>query len=166
MNEDTSLELMAREPLGPADEAVLSSLAAIVQRADPMPAGLVDRVGIAMTLAELAADMTELSDRGALEPVMRSDIDGIQARTITFTTPVLTVMIMIQPVDAHVRLDGWVAPAGPLSVELRSGADLVETVCDEGGRFAFADVRHGHARLVVRPLETPDVPVVTPEIEL
>lgn len=164
--DDASVMLVAAGGLDVEDLDVLARLAALVELADPIPKGLVDRVGMALTVEVLQAEMTHLGLSGAPLLALRSDEASIEADTITFTTDVLTVMISVRPDGDRVRIDGWAAPAGPLLVELHQGVDLTSAESDSDGRFVFAGLEHGPARLVMRRATDPEVPVVTPQIEL
>jgi hypothetical protein len=66
-----------------------------------------------------------------------------------------------------VRIDGWVAPGGGVSVELRIVDHSLHTVADADGRFVFEDVPRGMAQFVLRPPSgVSQKPVVTPSIEI
>jgi len=164
--DDVTLSRSASGVLDDVDAEILGRLAAIIERVDPVPAGLVDRIGLALTIDALHAEMAELRLIGAPDLALRSDQPSIEAGTITFTTDVLTVMISIHAEADRVRVDGWAAPAGELAVELHQGGLVHRTTSDADGRFSFSDLGRGPARLVLRRPEDPDVPVVTPQIEL
>jgi len=153
------------EPLDATDVAVLGRLAHVVEAVDPVPDGLVERSLFAMTLAGLEAEVMELQRVDAPVGAVRS-AQPLEARTITFTHERLTVMIALSSADdgASVRVDGWIAPAGPRVVELRQPGSTLETTADDDGRFVFDAVDPGAASLLVRlPGGTP---VTTPVIEL
>jgi len=154
------------EPLTPADVAVLDRLAALWSDLDPVPADLVDRIGLALTLDALHTEVAELRRVGSAELAVRADETSIEAETITFTTDVLTVMITVHAEGEHVRIDGWATPAGVLAVELHQGPSILRTESDEDGRFVLTEVPRGPARLDLRRAAEPTVPVVTPMIEL
>lgn len=164
--EDRAVVRYATEPMDHGDLEVLRRLAAIVDRVDPVPAGLVERIGLALTIDALHTEMAELRTIGTPELALRSDEASIEAVTITFTTDVLTVMITVHAEADRVRVDGWAAPAGELDVELHQGGRVARTTSDADGRFSFSELGRGPARLVLRRPEQPDVPVVTPQIEL
>ena len=153
-------------PLDQADVALLDQLAALWDELDPVPDDLVDRIGLALTLDALHAEVAELRRVGSPELAIRADETSIEAETITFTTDVLSVMITVHAEGEHVRIDGWATPTGVLAVELHQGSTVVTTESDEDGRFVLADVPRGPARLVLRRAAEPTVPVVTPMIEL
>jgi len=163
--DESTLAMLAASDLDELDVAFLDRLSTLVERADPVPAGLVDRIGLALTIDALHAEVAELRTAAA-EPAMRADEASIEARTITFTTEVLTVMISIQTEADRVRVDGWASPAQVLTVELHQAGVVLPTPSDEDGRFSFSDLGRGPARLVLRRSEEGAVPVVTPQIEL
>jgi hypothetical protein len=164
--DDRTVARVATEQMDDGDLQVLRRLAAIVERVDPVPAGLVDRIGLALTIDALHTEMAELRMIGSPEVALRSDEASIEAVTITFTTDVLTVMITVHAEADRVRVDGWAAPASELGVELHQGGRVVRVTSDPDGRFSFSDLGRGPARLVLRRPEEPGVPVVTPLIEL
>jgi hypothetical protein len=93
------------------------------------------------------------------------------ARTITFECDSLTVAITVTPTATdRIRLDGWLAPPAALRVELRAADLQLQTMADEGGRFAFDDLARGEIQLAVLPTPGSEVdldhPVVTQSIVL
>ena len=91
-----------------------------------------------------------------------------QARTITFDSDSLTIMIRIDANrDGSVRVDGWLAPPQSRQVEIKTTADPLTAASDAQGRFAFARVPRGTAQVIVHPAE-PDSgdtrSVVTPAL--
>ncbi|ACZ29654.1 hypothetical protein Xcel_0615 [Xylanimonas cellulosilytica DSM 15894] len=156
-------------PIDDIDLAVLASLARAVAATDPVPDGLVERSRFAMSLAALEQEVAEVMSMASVETLagaVRSASAPHEARTITFTHDSVTVMIALSPSDeGGVRVDGWLAPAAPLTVVLRQPGGEVSTAADDDGRFSFAAVDRGPASLLVRP--DPDgTAVTTPVIEL
>lgn len=164
--DELDLTALAEAPLDELDLEVLRRLDALVDAVDPVPEGLVERIGIALTVEALHAEVAELHLVGEAAAAVRSDETSIEAGTITFTTDVLTVMVSVHPEGDRVRVDGWAAPAGVLTVELHQHGDVVTTVSNDDGRFSFSEVERGPARFVLRRPAEPDVPIVTPQIEL
>jgi hypothetical protein len=154
----------ADEPLDPVDIALLVRLAALDDLLDPVPEGLVERSRFSMTLAGLEAEVMELQVLEVPAGSVRSDAP-VETRTITFTHERLTVMIALSAGSERgtVRVDGWLAPAAPLDVELRRPDGVRTTRSDEDGRFVLEDVPRGPASLLLHQGETP---VSTPVIEL
>lgn len=165
-SDDSVLALVASGVIDARDDEVLRRLDALVGAVDPVPEGLVDRIGIALTIEALHAEVARLHLVGDLAASVRADESSIEAGTITFTTDVLTVMISVAADAGQVRVDGWAAPAGRLTVELHQFGDSLVTESDADGRFSFSDVEHGPARLVLRRPSDPTVPIVTPQVEL
>ncbi|GAA4736401.1 hypothetical protein GCM10023216_32060 [Isoptericola chiayiensis] len=148
-----------------SDAALLARVAALDERLDPVPDGLTERSLFAMTLAGLEAEVMELQVVEAPVGSVRSDAP-VETRTITFTHERLTVMIALSAGGDRdtVRVDGWLAPAAPLAIELRRpDEDPRTTTSDEDGRFVIDDVPRGPASLLIRQGETP---VTTPVVEL
>jgi hypothetical protein len=164
--DDSVLALVASGAIDAADEQILRRFDAMVEACDPVPEGLVDRIGFALTVEALQAEVARLHLVGDLASAVRADEASIEAGTITFTTDVLTVMISVHQDAGQVRVDGWAAPAGELTVELHQFGDVLVTTSDEDGRFSFDDVERGPARLVLRRPSDPSVPIVTPQVEL
>lgn len=183
-------QALAAGALDTVDLDTLDHLRALWEEADPVPAGLTDRIRFAISLGDLEAEVARLQREGAPELVARGDArldDAQRARTVTFTSDSVTTMVTITESGAAtgaglagggatspgrtptgtVRVDGWSSPGAGLRVELRTGADSHETVADDHGRFVLDGIPHGLAQLVLRPGEGADGPtVVTPAIEL
>ena len=164
--DDLDLALLAAAPFDEVDLEVLRRLDALVEAVDPVPAGLVERIGIALSIEALHAEVAELHLVGEAAAAVPADETSIEAGTITFTTEVLTVMVSVHPEGDRLRVDGWTAPAGTLTVELHQHGDVVVTASNEDGRFSFSEVELGPARFVLRRPAEPTVPIVTPQIEL
>ncbi|MEO9139238.1 MAG: carboxypeptidase regulatory-like domain-containing protein, partial [Jatrophihabitans sp.] len=148
------------------DLRVLGQLAALYERTDPVPAGLVERIRFGITLDALHAEIAELQRTDDLTGVRSGELT--EAQTVTFTSASLTTMITITPtLPGRARIDGWAEPGGGLLIELRVVADQMHTTADSDGRFAFEDVPRGLAQFVLRPpAGTAQPDVVTPSIEL
>jgi hypothetical protein len=154
-------------PLDDDDQAILDRLAGIQARLDPPPADLDERVSFAIALGGLDAEVARLSEQLAVG----SDARGTErTRTITFDAESRAVMITVADrADGLIRLDGWLAPAAALQVELRlpEPAPPRMVLANEAGRFSFDDVPHGIAQLLVHPATGDAAPrVVTPAFSL
>lgn len=157
-------ELAAGE-IDEVDVDLMRQTAAIFDALDPVPDGLVDRINFGLTLEALHAEIAELQRSASLVGV-RAEADSA-VESITFTSSSLTTMITITPTSGdRVRVDGWIAPGGVVSVELRARTETRETSSDEDGRFVFEDVPRGLAQLVLRPAGDDSRPVVTPAIDI
>lgn len=162
----------AAQSLDEVDLDLLAQLSELYQVLDPVPAGLVDRIGFALTLVELEAELASIQSESA--PLVGARGEE-RARTVTFSSDSLTVMVTITPSGrGEFRLDGWLAPAAALQAELRcareDGRTSVRTTADVDGRFEFDTVPEGLIQLVFHPTAGVDLdlrsPVVTPAVEL
>jgi len=148
------------------DVALLQRLAAAWTAADPVPAGLVERLEFGVTLDALHAEIAQLQRMDDLVGARAGETADVQS--ITFTSQHLTTMVTIAPEGPdRVRIDGWIAPGGGVTVELRTADERREVRADADGRFVFTDVPRGLAQFVLRaPGDPAPAPVVTPSIEL
>jgi hypothetical protein len=131
------------------DEEILAELRAAHDLLDPPPAGLDERVSFAIALERVEIEVARVQQDLLIGSGARSAAE--RTRTITFDSESLTIMVSVAELaDGLVRLDGWLAPAAGLRVELRlAGAEPRSVRSDEGGRFVFDRVAHGLAQLVV-----------------
>ena len=143
--------------LDDTDQAILDQLAAIAGQLDPPPADLDERTRFAIALDEVEIEVARLSHDLRVGSGARA---AERARTITFEADSRTIMVtVVDRPNGRVRLDGWLAPAAAVPVELRLSTapdvenrpeSLTETVTsDSSGRFVFDDVPHGLAQLRV-----------------
>jgi hypothetical protein len=150
-------------PLDGEDQAILDRLAAVHATLDPPPADLDERVSFAIALDSLDAEVARCHEELTAGAGARS---SERTHTITFDADSRTVMITIDSrPDSLVRIDGWLAPAAALRVELRlpEPAASRTATADLAGRFSFDGVPHGLAQLLVQPPEDGAAPrVVTP----
>lgn len=170
----------ARQPLDALDQTILADIAAFHTLVDPPPADLDERVRFAIALEDLNLDDLDMVvSRLQDDLLVGSGARGAErTRTVTFDSDSLTIMVTVALAEGQgVRLDGWLAPPGPLRVELRVTSEPSDprgqcyaVTADSGGRFVFDDILPGLAQLVVHP--TPDsgvdlpTPVVTPSLML
>lgn len=156
----------AQAPLDDHDQELLDRLAAVHRLLDPPPADLDERVRFAIALDDVETEVARLQEDTLAGSGARA---SERTRTITFDAESRTVMItIVDRPDGLVRLDGWLAPAEPLRVELRlpepARSQLV--TCDVAGRFVFDQVPRGLAQLLVHPPAAGGAAVVTPSLAL
>jgi hypothetical protein len=122
-----------------------------------MPSGLLERIDFAIAVAELEADIAELT-MGELIGARSEQTDSV-----TFTSGSLSLMVTTVVSVHHVRVDGWVtSPAAVVDVV---GEGVTRTVTADGdGRFSVEGVPRGRAHFVVR--RDGYRPVITPAIEI
>lgn len=155
------------DSLDEADADLLAQLAELYRTLDPVPAGLIARITTSIALDELEAELAELQSM-PLEPSYARSDEPSEVRTLTFAATAVTVMISIGPAGPErVRIDGWAAAAGTVSIQLHQGASTMRTTADDTGRFSFPEVPHGLTRFLMHVTGAePIPPVLTPGIEL
>jgi hypothetical protein len=147
-------------PLDDLDLEILDRLARVHAGLDPPPADLDDRVVFAIDLDDVDLEVARLVEEGLVGA--RADE---RTRTTTFESASRSVAItVVEAPDGTVRVDGWLAPAVALRVELRSPAMTMAVTADAAGRFVFDGVAHGLYQLSVHSADAPRV--VTPAILL
>lgn len=139
------------------DERILTRLATLYDAIDPVPDGLLDRIDFALAVAELEADIAELT-RGELVGVRSDETDSV-----TFTSGSLSLMVTTAVSAHHVRVDGWVTSPGA-EVDVVGEGVTRSAVADEAGRFSIEEIPRGRAHFVVR--REGYRPVITPSIEI
>jgi hypothetical protein len=169
-NESASVDALAEGAIDTHDELVLRQIAALYDLADPVPAGLIERLQFGITLDALEAEIAQLQRMDPQLAGARSD-GATEIQTVTFTSASLTTMITITPAGPErVRIDGWAAPGAGLLIELRIVADKRHTTADADGRFVFDDVPRGLAQFLLRvpAADGTDTqpPVITPSMEI
>jgi len=175
----------AREPgdhelFDDVDASILADLYAYHSLTDPPPADLTERVRFAIALEDLDLNGVDVVVSRLQDDLMvGSGARGAErTRTVTFDSDSLTIMVTIaEAATGGVRIDGWLAPPGPLRVELRitregtdSRGQSYATTADDTGRFVFDGIVPGLAQLLVHPTPQSGVDlasrVVTPSLLL
>ncbi len=152
------------------DLAMLADVRGFYALTDPPPVDLVKRIQFTTALENMDADV--LISRIAEDLMVGSGARGAErTRTVTFDCDSLTIMVTIAEArQGGIRIDGWLAPPGPLKIELRTTDGSRAVTADEGGRFVVDEVPKGLAQLVVHPTDGSGVDlasrVVTPSILL
>jgi hypothetical protein len=160
------VEQLAGGAVDDTDVQILQRVAELYEQADPVPPGLVERIQFGITLDALHAEIAELQRTAELTGVRSAGAADTQS--ITFTSTSLTTMVTITVLSAdRVRIDGWLAPVGEVSVELRTRDRTLSVTSDADGRFVFESVPRGLAQFVMHPPAGEDAPgVVTPTIDI
>jgi hypothetical protein len=151
------------------DFAILDGIRAIFGQADPMPADLPERITFALAMRGLEAEVARLVT--GEDPRLVAARGTEQSRTVTFDSASLTIMVRIDSnKNGTVRIDGWLAPPQRREIGLQTPTETFSVSSDEQGRFAFADVPRGAARLIAGAAEDDQSgsgsSVVTPAIVL
>jgi len=160
-----TLDELAEGEIDATDVEILARTAAVYAALDPVPTGLLDRIQFGITLDALHAEIAQLQRSGDLSGVRSAD--ATETQTVTFTSANLTTMLTVTVLCSdRIRIDGWVAPGGGVSVELRRVDGSETTVADADGRFVFPEVARGLAQLVLRPpASAGQQTVITPSVE-
>jgi hypothetical protein len=162
----------ADEPLDETDQVILDKLRTLHSHLDPPPPDLNERVQFAIALENVDVEVARLVE----DVLVGSGARGAERlRTITFDGESRTIVVTLADTpDGRVRVDGWLAPAARLRVELRFAGAIADApatseivVSDDSGRFVFDGVAHGLARLLVHPIDDGDESsIVTPSLVL
>jgi hypothetical protein len=143
-----SPDTASNEPMDDFDFAILDGIRAIFEQADPMPADLPERIKFSFAMRGLEAEVARLAAEE--DPRLVAARGAEQSRTVTFDSTSLTIMIRIDSNrNGTVRIDGWLAPPQRREIEMQTPTETLRASSDEHGRFAFADVPQGTARLIV-----------------
>jgi hypothetical protein len=130
------------------DFEILDGVRALFERVDPMPAELPERVRFALAMRGLESEVARLVAEE--DPRLVGARGTEQSRTVTFDSASLSIVTRIEEnKNGSVRIDGWLAPPAPRDIEMQTSAETLSGSSDEQGRFAFAEVPTGTARLVV-----------------
>ena len=147
----------ADQPLDTTDQLLLRDLAVIHDLFDPVPSGLRERIDFAIAVAELEADIAELT-MGELVGVRSEETDSV-----TFTSGALSLMVTTVRSAHHVRIDGWVTSPGAEVDVVGEGVTRTATA-DGAGRFSIEEIPRGRAHFVVH--REGYRPVITPSMEI
>jgi hypothetical protein len=138
----------------PDDTELLRATARLWELMDPPPADLAAGVLARIAAEDLEFDLLTLVEGQELAGVRHAP-EGVAEEqeetgswSLEYTGPELHAYLRVTRVEEHTRLDGWVVPARPMTVELRPENGLPQRVTlDEFGRFAFDEVAAGAHRL-------------------
>jgi hypothetical protein len=149
--------------LDDVDLALLARVRALFEARDPVPEGLAGRIEFALTLDALETEVATLTQVDLATAGSRAG-ETETVRTVTFSTETLDAMVTLtQSPDGTVRVDGWIAPASAMRVELVVAGSTLEVDSDEDGRFVLESVPRGLAKFALHPGGRT---VVSPTIEL
>jgi hypothetical protein len=136
------------QQLDDLDLKILDRIRALFERVDPMPADLPERVRLALALRGLETEVARLAVEEDSRLVGARGAE--RSRTVTFDSASLSIIVRIEDNNnGSVRIDGWLAPPQPREIEMQTSGETLNVSSDGQGRFAFAEVPPGSARLVV-----------------
>jgi hypothetical protein len=146
------------------DRKILDGLKEIHEELDPMPQELDDVVLFALATRDLDGELARIVED---ELVVASARATGRVRTIRFEMEDVELMVtVVEGATGRRRVDGWLAPAAPGTVEARTPRarpSSARTSVDEGGRFALTDLGSGPTQFVVRRAGGV---IVTPVVQL
>ncbi|GAA1513053.1 hypothetical protein GCM10009677_52630 [Sphaerisporangium rubeum] len=147
------------------DVLLLDEIRRLYTAADPVPPDLADLSRFAVDPHPADADL--LRPRESL-PLPAAAVRGPNdLRTLTFETSTLTIALTIAPLTpTTARLDGWIAPATPCHLTLRTPTETLTTTADPHGRFLFEHTPRGPAQLTVHDLGDEAPAAVSPALVL
>jgi hypothetical protein len=152
----------------PDDATLLTAIARVWELADPPPADLADGVLAAIAAEDLEYELLTLVEtNGALSGVRHAapeEGSDAGAWMLEYEGPDVRVYVRLTTIEDRKRLDGWVVPVKPLTVELRADGESEPQVCevDEFGRFEFPSTQPGLSRLTFVDNARGAKPRVTP----
>jgi hypothetical protein len=149
-----------------ANAALFSSLRAMWDTLDPVPAGLADRMVAAVAIEDLTREWTVLAlVEGDALAAVRGETDMLILQFSDGSSSVLLHVSMTE--GGQRRVDGWIDPP---ALEVRLSQDDAEWTATptEGGRFEIEGVNAGLSRLrmVLQPADGDLREVMTPQFEV
>jgi hypothetical protein len=145
---DESVHLVAAGDLDVEDCTILARLAGLVDRADPMPSGLVDRIRAAVAVETMQDDLIELLASARPLEAVRSGASRDRT-ALTFVGGEVSVVLSFRDSGEALRVDGWIAPADAWLVDVQQETSSW-SVDGAEGRFAVDGLSHGPLRVVAR----------------
>jgi len=146
------------------DQEILDGLKKIHQRLDPMPPELDELVLFALATRDLDGELARIVEDELVRPSARA---SGRVRTIRFELADVQLMVtVVEGATGRRRVDGWLAPPEPGTVEARTPRvpkASHRTSVDEAGRFALTDLSGGPTQFVVRRAGGT---IVTPVVQL
>jgi hypothetical protein len=152
------------------DLANLERVRDLYGRADPVPAGLAERLKFAITVQALHAEVAELMDSALLATRGPGiEAEATPTESVTFSAPAVSLMVSVSRAegDDGVRIDGYVTSPGA-RVEAVTGTGTHSVEADANGRFVLKGLPHGPIHFVIRvdPSDESARPVITPTMEV
>ncbi len=152
--------------MGPDDLTLLAAVSDLWQQLDPPPVDLADGVLARIAAEDLEFDLLTLVESASLAGVRSSEDAAVEddldvdpglpgyhpggSWQLEYAGLDFTVYLQLTRIEHHARIDGWVVPARPLTVQLL-GSEQEEPLSapvDQFGRFEVPVAPSGLARLV------------------
>jgi hypothetical protein len=148
---------------------LFNDLARMWEARDPMPAGLVDKVLVAIETENLDAEyeLLHLVERSRELAGARGVGDAV---TIAFSAGAFSLLLRVSALgETSCRVDGWVSPPQPMRVKVTQQSTTVQALADVLGRFEISRLPTGPTRfwlLSDDSAEDSDRSFATPTFEL
>jgi hypothetical protein len=151
----------------PDDLELLAATARLWELVDPPPADLAEGVLARLAAEDLELELLTLVEGAGLAGVRHSapeavEPDGSGSWQLEYEGPDVRIYLRLSRIEEHTRIDGYVVPAAPMTVQLTSekGGPVQAADVDEHGRFAFPTTEPGLSRVLfttpgARPRATP-----------
>ena len=147
----------------PSTDPTFATLRNVIDRADPVPAAVVDAARAAYIWRTIDAELAELTADSAMAPAgVRS---SSAPRLLTFEGIGFEVEVEVAQTGSTRHLSGQLVPIGPAQITVRWSDGTQGTTADDLGRFAVDGVPAGSESLaIVR--QGADQPIVTSWISI
>jgi hypothetical protein len=147
----------------PSTDPMFATLRSVIDRADPVPAAVVDAARAAYTWRTIDAELAELTADSAMATA--SVRSSSAPRLLTFEGAGVEVEVEVAQTGSTRHLSGQLVPIGPAQITVRWSGGTQQTTADDLGRFAVDRVPAGSVSLaIVRP--DADQPIVTSWISI
>jgi hypothetical protein len=142
---------------------MFATLRNVIDRADPVPQGVIDAARAAYTWRTIDAELAELTADSAMATA------GVRStsapRLLTFEGAGIEVEVEITQTGSTRHLSGQLVPVGPAQIAVRWSGGSQEATADDLGRFAVDRVPAGSVSLAIVRAGA-DQPIVTSWISI
>lgn len=135
---------------------LLESLTQVWQLQDPVPDDLVDRVLVALAVADVDVEYELLALTTHTVGLVGAR-GGEDALTFTFESDDLSMVLRVSPIGPDTcRVDGWISPPREMTVTAtQAGGVSLRAHAVDAGRFEFPELKPGATRFLLdSPSET------------
>jgi hypothetical protein len=151
-------------PAGHDDDALMAAVAAMLERVDPVPPGVVELAKLSFGLRDLDSELARLVADSSRDP----ELVGFRAgsttapRLLTFEAGDLELEVEVGVDDSARgrdarRLLGMILPAGPARIEIHSVSGSTSVDVDDTGAFTALGLDPGPMRLTCHRPGVPSV---------
>jgi hypothetical protein len=147
----------------PSTDPMFATLHSVINRADPVPAAVIEAARAAYTWRTIDAELAELTADSTMATAgVRS---SSAPRLLTFEGAGVEVEVEVAQTGSTRHLSGQLVPVGRAQITVRWSGGTQETIADDLGRFAADGIPAGSVSLaIVRP--GADQPIVTSWISI